>query len=300
MSLLDEILNDVISDDVNIPNILRKCLVLGFEIDHQVFIEWVGNELSGYNPNVILPHYRELPCHMLGNFIGYNLHMTSKPIDLACLHKSIRERYSKARIRQSISEVDSLSKDTNSKELGYPIIPSLLPLIDSPYGDSTCYQAWISISTSALVSIIDEVKNRILRTILQIKKEVPEASEIKLNKLDKTQTEIIKQIITNQFNTNVDGNANIANASENFNQNLQIQSNELIDRLVSELKQLKDQGNDGAVVDEIIPHIESIKQIKDKPSFMDRIVDVMTIAGGSASVVSVITPYIAQLKNLFA
>lgn len=299
MSLISRILNDVISDDVSISNILRKCLVLGFELNHQVFIEWVESELSGYKYNASLPSYRELPCRILGNFQGYNVQLNSMPIDLWHLHETIRDRYSKARITQSVSEVESLSKDTSNSELGYPIQPSYMPLISSPYENSECYHAWISISRSAFVSIVDGVKNRILRTLLQINKELPEAKEIKMNELDKKQKETIKQIINNNFTTNVSGSANVANASENFSQSIQAQSNDLIDKLISELIQIKTQGKDVDVIDKVIPSLESMKGIRDKSTFMEKLVDVMTIAGGAASVSTAIAPYIEPIKNLF-
>ncbi|AVA39664.1 hypothetical protein C3Z14_06425 [Proteus mirabilis] len=299
MSLIDGILNDVISDNVNIPNILRKCLVLGFELNHQVLIEWVESELSGYNSSLDLPPYRILPCRILGDFQGYNFQLNSMPIDLWCLDDVIRDKFSKIRLIQSISEVESLSKDRDNSELGYPIGPSYLPLIDSPYGDSQCYKAWIYISRSALVSIIDEVKNRILRTLLQINKEIPEAKDIKMDKLDQKQKEAIKQIINNNFTNNISGNANIANASESFSQTLQVQSHDLIDKLLSELLEIKKQGKDTQIIDDIIPHVESMKSVKDQTGVMTKLVEIMTIAGGSASVLSVITPYISQLKELF-
>lgn len=299
MSLISGILNDVISDDINIPNILRKCLVLGFELNHQVLINWVENELSGYNSDMTLPPYRELSCRILGHFQGYNFQLNSMPIDLWHLDELIRERYSKARMAQSVSEIESLSKDKSNSELGYPIQPSFLPLISSPYGDSQCYHAWVIVSRSALVSIIDGVKNRILRTLLEINKEIPEARDIKMDKLDKKQKEVISQIITNNFTNNIHGNANVANASENFSQNLQLPSNELIDRLISELMQIKNQGVDIAVIDKVIPNLESMKGIKDKSIIMEKLVDIMTIAGGAASVSSAIMPYIDPIKKLF-
>ncbi|HHS3623006.1 TPA: hypothetical protein ACSEXO_003203 [Proteus mirabilis] len=299
MSLIDGILNDVISDNVNIPNILRKCLVLGFELNHQVLIEWVESELSGYNSSLDLPPYRILPCRILGDFQGYNFQLNSMPIDLWCLDDVIRDKFSKIRLIQSISEVESLSKDRDNSELGYPIGPSYLPLIDSPYGDSQCYKAWIYISRSALVSIIDEVKNRILRTLLQINKEIPEAKDIKMDKLDQKQKEAIKQIINNNFTNNISGNANIANASESFSQTLQVQSHDLIDKLLSELLEIKKQGKDSQIIDDIIPYVESMKSVKDQTGVMTKLVEIMTIAGGSASVLSAITPYVSKLKELF-
>ncbi|HCR3334572.1 TPA: hypothetical protein ON538_000674 [Morganella morganii] len=109
----------------------------------------------------------------------------------------------------------------------------------------------------------------------------------------------MKNKINNTFNTNVHGNANIANASENFNQNIQLQSDELINRLVSELLQLKVKGKDMDTIDAVISHVEDVKQVKDKKSLMSKLTEIMTIAGGAASVYGVVVPYIPMLSNLF-
>ncbi|WP_273838057.1 hypothetical protein [Providencia rettgeri] len=299
MSLLNTILNDVISDEVRISNILRKCLVLGYEIDHSVFIDWLNSELSGYTNKEKLPSYRKLPCAIQGDFAGWNSRMTGMPIDLYYLDERIRKRYEYSFMMQSISEIESLSYDTKDNVIGYAIPPSYLGFITSPYSSHNCYRAWVSVSKNALVSIVDEVKNKILKTLLDIKKEVPDAKDVTMDNLDKKQKETINQIINNNFTTNISGSANVANSSENFHQSLQIQSDELIEQLITELIQIRNQGTDIEVIDKVVTNLESMKGVKEKSIIMEKLVDIMTIAGGAASVTSAIMPYIEPIKKLF-
>jgi AbiTii len=78
MSLLDEIVDLSVKDEVKVSALLRKCLVLAAKIKNDKLKEWAQHELKGYpypDPNSerlpeSFPEYRVLDIQARGNFQG--------------------------------------------------------------------------------------------------------------------------------------------------------------------------------------------------------------------------------------
>src|SRR5580704_6601030 len=78
--LLDDIINLAIDGKQPLPDILRKCLLLGHELKNDRLKAWANQELDGYKSGRDVPEYRIIPALARGNFIGpfhaqYNRHM---------------------------------------------------------------------------------------------------------------------------------------------------------------------------------------------------------------------------------
>ena len=78
-ALLDDIINLAIDGKQPLPDILRKCLLLGHELKNERLKAWANQELNGYNGRDV-PEYRIIPAPAKGNFIGpfhaqYNHHI---------------------------------------------------------------------------------------------------------------------------------------------------------------------------------------------------------------------------------
>ncbi|HCH7930728.1 TPA: hypothetical protein NHU00_000620 [Proteus mirabilis] len=294
MSILIEIQNDCINSKVQLSDLLRKCLYLAHKIKNENFIRWVNDELNGYKNTDEIPEYRILNCVVKGDFTdGYNI-WKNYPIDITKFPEPVQKNYGVMRVANSVSSIEELTSH-DSIMMERPWDTHIVSLISKGFTHQDVMRIWSESPAHLYTAILDGIKTRILQFTLEVESKISNIEDIKLSNLNDEQKEKIAHI----FNTNIYGNANVANASENFNQNLQVQSHDLIDKLLSELLEIKKQGKDTQIIDDIIPHVESMKSVKEQTGVMTKLVEIMTIAGGSASVLSVITPYISQLKELF-
>jgi len=69
-ALLDDIINLAIDGKQPLPDILRKCLLLGHELKNERLKTWAKQELDGYKSGKDVPEYRIVPAQAKGNFIG--------------------------------------------------------------------------------------------------------------------------------------------------------------------------------------------------------------------------------------
>lgn len=294
MSILIEIQNDCINSNVQLSDLLRKCLYLAHKIKNENFIRWVNDELNGYKNTDELPEYRILNCVVKGDFSdGFNM-WKNYPIDITKFPEPVRKNYGVMRVANSVSSIEELTSH-DSIIMERPWDAHIVSLISKCFVHQDVMSIWSESPAHLYTAILDGIKTRILQFTLEVESKISNIEDIKLSNLNDEQKEKIENI----FNNNIYGNANIANASENFNQNLQVQSHDLIDKLLSELLEIKRQGKDSQIIDDIIPHVESMKSVKDQTGVMTKLVEIMTIAGGSASVLSAITPYVSKLKELF-
>ncbi|WP_100159639.1 AbiTii domain-containing protein [Proteus columbae] len=292
-SLFSEIQNDILNPSSNITDILRKCSVLAYKINNDTFIKWTELELDGYDGDDAIPDYRIVGTVIRGDFSNRaGANHSALQIDKHLLPDFLQDSFGSGKVYYPVSYIESLLSYSADDDPVRDIPMSALPLFNRLYQGFFCTRAYEILPRMACYSVIDSIKNKTLRFLLEIEGKIENIEDIKLSKQD-------EKIVTQTFNNHIYGNANVANASENFNQNLQVQSHDLIDKLLSELLEIKKQGKDSQIIDDIIPHIESMKSVKDQTGVMTKLVEIMTIAGGSASVLSVITPYVSKLKELF-
>lgn len=292
-SLFSEIQNDILNPSSNITDILRKCSVLAYKINNDTFIKWTELELDGYDGDDAIPDYRIVGTVIRGDFSNRaGANHSALQIDKHLLPDFLQDSFGSGKVYYPVSYIESLLSYSADDDPVRDIPMSALPLFNRLYQGFFCTRAYEILPRMACYSVIDSIKNKTLRFLLEIEGKIENIEDIKLSKQD-------EKIVTQTFNNHIYGNANVANASENFNQNLQVQSHDLIDKLLSELLEIKKQGKDTQIIDDIIPHVESMKSVKDQTGVMTKLVEIMTIAGGSASVLSAITPYISKLKELF-
>lgn len=295
MSILLEIQRDAMDENSSISNLLRKCLFLACKTGSVQFKNWVLHELNGYDAEEDVPDYRVISCQSKGDFSRPGGILKNLDINIEQLGDDIYNLYSEFIVTISAASIESLvlnAKNDGAVSIRRPWDPAMTACVSSMiYQNMNCISAWSESPVSLFVGTLDKIKTTILTFALDLSDKLPDIEDIKLSKQN-------EKIVTQTFNNHVYGSANIANASENFNQNVQSQSDELINKLLSELLQLKEQGKDVDTIDTVIPQIEEMKQIKDQKGIMDKLASVMTIAGGSASVCSLVAQYIPAISKL--
>lgn len=275
---------------------MRKCLFLASKTGSEQFKKWVTAELNGYDSDDSIPKYRIISCHSKGDFSRPGGILKNLVIDVEQLGDDIYDLYGESVVSISVASIESLVSNARNEGgmlIQRPWDPAITRIVSSKiYEDMICIRAWSESPVPLFVGILDQVKTMVLNFALDLEDKLPNIEDIKLSKQD-------EKIVTQTFNNHIYGNANVANASENFSQNLQTKSNELIENLISELTKIKSKGIDTDVIDKVIPNLESMKDVRDKSIIMEKLVDIMTIAGGAASVSSAIMPYIEPIKKLF-
>ena len=175
-ALLDDIINLAIDGKQPLPDILRKCLLLGHELKNDQLKNWANQELNGYEFGKDVPEYRIIPAPAKGNFIGplyaqYNRHL----IPSVVLEKKHREFAERVYLLQSVSAyVDVLKeRDANPSggSLSFPWNANMVAYYQDKLmqGGFICHAAWQEVSASAVAEMLDTIRNRTLNMALQMK-----------------------------------------------------------------------------------------------------------------------------------
>ncbi len=161
-SLVLEIQKDIINNTSSITTILRKALILATKLGLTDFEEWINYELKGYPDLDKLPKYRIVAGEMKAwnPFHGY------QPIYFN--GKKEAETFSRKPLYDPITQIENVAKVYDGKgEIEAPIPNSIkLQLLDITNG---CEPAFL-INPAQFLSIIEEVKTRILEWTIALEK----------------------------------------------------------------------------------------------------------------------------------
>jgi len=212
-ALLDDITNLAIDGEQPLPDILRKCLLLGHELKNDQLKTWANQELNGYESGQDVPEYRIIPASAKGNFIGpFHAQYNSHVIPSVALEKNHREFAERVYLRQSVSAyVDVLkARDANPTggSISFPWNANMIVYYQDKLmeGGFICHAAWQEISAGALAEVLDTVRNRTLNMALQIKDELG-SSYTNLRNIESGETATKIQSIIFQ---NTGGNTTVA------------------------------------------------------------------------------------------
>jgi hypothetical protein len=179
MKLVDEIIADATGSDNSVSDVLRKCLVLAFELKNSKLKDWVERELNGYDgvePEDV-PEYRKAQLFSKGNFHGpFGAWIPNRPLPMGTLEKDHRELLVPTIFREPIA---AYQKDSRGK--GKPVInwpPDLILRYQGRYMQGYALaQAWQEVSPGLMPAIVDTVKNRVLRFALEIREELGQVAD---------------------------------------------------------------------------------------------------------------------------
>jgi len=201
MKLLDEIVEVAVDGKQPIVDVLRKCLVLSFQLKNERLKEWVEKELNGYGFDDELPEYRSVLLYSKGTFRGpRGALIRNQPLPLSVLDKKHQELVIRAQFRVPIATFESGSrtdeKANGEKSLSINWSPDLIAMYqDKFFQRYVLVQAWQEVPPGVIVSIIETARNRVLRFALEIKEELGLVSD-KVEELPKAKVE---QMVTNHI-----------------------------------------------------------------------------------------------------
>ncbi|WP_395773208.1 hypothetical protein [Agrobacterium pusense] len=227
MSLLVEIQNDAISDKVPVATLLRKVLVLASNLDSDVLEEWVRFEMNGYPPQVDVPQYRRIAMNfrVSGGNMAYQI--TNAPVASAAIKVAtgVNDIHI-LKYRQAIGNIDVEElRKADSLSVDMMNYAHKLPgkVTERTYA---IHAFWGEIPVQEVLGIIEAVRNRVLDFALNLGRQYPNAGEIDSISAKEA---AVEQVVTQIFNTTVQGNAGVIGTANNSTVNITVKKGSLQD-----------------------------------------------------------------------
>jgi len=214
LSLLHQIQESVVKEEVDLGSILLKLRLIASRLGSNLLEEWVKHESEGYPKEIEVPPYRIVGVSYHGTFSGpFGSGINNAPIPLYLIKKYAGDKWVHIEIRESIAAVDDLVKsyaDDNSF-LGIDASNLILLLQGKVYKDYACNDIRATISPISIAEIRQAVRSRILELTLELEKAIPAAAQVTFGapskeepNSDKVQ-QISQQIIYGNVTTAVAG-----------------------------------------------------------------------------------------------
>ena len=210
MKLINDIINELIDVEKPISSPLLKTKVLASRLQNKILLDWVSNELSGYEDLDNLPHYRITRGTITGTYINGQMQYNDQPVPTIGLNQQWEDVIQNVYLSQSVSSIENQIKEGKSGRLEYSFPAELVGIIQqnwrkmgNPYLQLINCKKTISLNT--LNEILSFVRNNLLDFMLKIDEEFGNITEIEeLKTKHKQITHIMnKTIITNTGDGNV-------------------------------------------------------------------------------------------------
>jgi len=190
-AIVIELQRDALDKAVSISDLLRKALVVSRKLKLDKFEEWIGYELNGYVSTDQVPHYRKIRGQ-----VGYNnpYHGWS-PITFEDANEE--DAYSSRNSTQSVAELENIIGNNDEKSVVAMTFSSRYekPLLEVTFG----HKPYLRISRSAIIGILDAVRNNVLKWSLSLEEEGILGEELSFSESEKQRAESISYHVNNFF-----------------------------------------------------------------------------------------------------
>jgi len=218
LKLINDIINELIDTEKSISSPLLKTKVLASRLQNEVLLNWVSNELKGYDTAGDLPDYRKYSGIITGTYINGHMQYNDQPVPTVGLKRELEKMLRSINFYQSISSLETLKGENKSGKLEQTFPAELTGLIQqnwrtmgNPYLQLVNCKK--SISVNAVVEILAFVRNNLLDFMLKIDSEFGNITEIEELKTKKEEI----ATIMNQTIINNSGDGNVLNTGEKAN-----------------------------------------------------------------------------------
>jgi hypothetical protein len=173
MSTAQEIIRLAVDSDNSVADVLRKCLVLAYELDNDALKIWAENELNGYHTRDEVPEYRRINITAKGLFLGPMAHsIPNQPLASHVLNDEHRHWAERSNLGQPLASYELLLKGGDHDghlKIEWPA--NLTTLYQTKFMDRyVLNRAWQEIPLSAAIGVVDIVRNKALKFALEIQK----------------------------------------------------------------------------------------------------------------------------------
>lgn len=205
MQLVDEIVDGAMRSSVPLADLLRKCRVVAQQLDNEPLKAWVKSELDGYpEGRASLPAYRILRIHARGMFVGPIAILNDQPLSPHVLDQKHREWATTAYLLQSLAVYERLLEDKKG-DLRMPWPAEIVVRYQADFiDDFTLNRAWQVIPVSAVLGLVESVRNRLLDFALEL--------QGNLAKAEQASVPIAPEKVTSAFTNIILGGTNVIGA----------------------------------------------------------------------------------------
>jgi hypothetical protein len=136
----------------------------------------VEKELNGFDRDDVIPEYRKAMLHSKGNFSGpMGAWIPKRPLPLGVLEKK-HQQLLVSSLAAPIASYETLAAAARSDKGGEAVInwpPDLIAHYQAKFIQGYALsQAWQEVPTSLIVDVCEQVRNRVLRFVLEIREEL--------------------------------------------------------------------------------------------------------------------------------
>lgn len=179
-------------------------MVLAARLDNQMLKDWADHELNGYPDDAPLPPYRAArPARVLGNFSG-PLGLQADDIQIAEFHldPKLRARSRDLKLFEiSFSSLvaayeELLQGDDDDFHIPWPAGAAQFTRV---FQGMTCISVGKRVSRGELVAVLDGVRTRLLRLVLDLEREAPEAGDVPSSTLPIPEEQIARLVQVNLY-----------------------------------------------------------------------------------------------------
>jgi len=211
MSLSHAIIAACADDTTPLATILRKCVIFATQLKSDDLKNWALHELEGYEPDDEVPSYRRLGITAKGLFLGgWGAQINDQPLPAVVLEEQHRHWATTTEARQGVAALEALvAKDpTGSARVNWPA--DMVVYYQSKFFQGYALnRAWQEIPIPAIVEIVDTIRTRVLKFMLELQDELGDIDAL----VSSHKIEQIAPIVQNAFHTTVYGGTAIV-ASE--------------------------------------------------------------------------------------
>jgi len=196
MSLSHDIIAGCADEKTSLASILRKCLILATQLKSEELRAWALNELEGYGVSDV-PDYRVLGITAKGLFLGgWGAQINDQPLPSIVLEEEHRHWATTAEARQGVASLEALvAKDpTGSARVNWPA--DMVVYYQTKFFEGYALnRAWQDIPMPGIIAILDTVRTRVLKFMLELEDEVGDIEAIIANK----KVEEVAPVVQNVF-----------------------------------------------------------------------------------------------------
>ena len=165
---MEKITQAVINQNTPVSDLLRRVKSIAVKIDQADFVKWVDKELKGYEDNDIYPGYRELN----GQVKFWNPLLGWKPVIFP--NTKLEKQISTRKTKQSLPEIEDLIKSGGAEfEMPYPASVADKILTGADFRTKVS----LMISKSALMGVLNAVRNELQDWLINVEKHGVEIKE---------------------------------------------------------------------------------------------------------------------------
>jgi hypothetical protein len=226
--ILDKVVGELLDIDKSLISPLMKLNYFGLLTKNQELTNYTNNEINGYSyKESEIPDYRYSRPQLLVD-IHTAYERQRKEIPISMLKDPFREKFEKTPTLENISVLERMSKEINEPEKGQELIhklplemlPYIQPIAERLYimgGRINVQSAMLTKSGNTIVSIINNVRTRLLKFVVEISERF--GHEISIKEFIKNRDEnnkTIQNIMNNYITSNGDGNVINTGDSNDF------------------------------------------------------------------------------------